>query len=54
MIPKFGWYYCELHGLFEMVASSQDRLLLYLLGDKGYPIFFWFMISQKEYGEHLI
>jgi hypothetical protein len=53
VLRKFGLYYCALHGgLFDMVASSQDRLLLYLLEDKGYPLFFWFMISQKEYGEH--
>jgi hypothetical protein len=53
VLKKFGLYYCALHGgLFDMVASSQDRLLLYLLGDKGYSVFFWFMISQKEYGEH--
>jgi hypothetical protein len=53
VLRKFRLYYCALHGgLFDMVASSQDRFSLYLLGDKGYPIFFWFMLSQKEYGEH--
>jgi hypothetical protein len=41
VLRKFGLYYCALHGgLFDTVASSQDRLSLYLLGDKGYPINF--------------
>jgi hypothetical protein len=48
VLRKLDLYYCALHGgLFDMVASSQDRLSFYLLGNKGYPIFFWFMISQK-------
>ncbi len=43
---------CVTWGIFDMVASSQHRLSFYLLGDKGHSVIFWFMISQKEYGEH--
>ncbi len=34
-----------------MVTRSQDGIPPYLLGDKGYPLFMWFITSHKEDGE---
>jgi hypothetical protein len=31
-----------------MAIGLQDRMSLYIFGDKHYPPFFWFMTSHKE------
>jgi hypothetical protein len=48
-VLKMSWLYK--HGLqggfFNMVTCSQDGFPPYLLRDKGYPLFPWFMTPHK-------
>jgi hypothetical protein len=46
-------YHHALHGgLFDVVVGSQNTLPLYIFGDKGYPLFYWFMILDKKIKQH--
>jgi hypothetical protein len=51
---KFDLYInAQYKGLIEVNRGS-NGFLLYLLGDKGYPLILWIMTQFKEEGQHTI
>jgi hypothetical protein len=53
VLRKYRLYHHALHGgLFDVVVGSQDTLPIYIFGDKGYPLFYWFMIPNKKNKQH--
>lgn len=53
VLKTYRLYHHALHGgLFDVVVGSQDRLPFYIFGNKGYPLFYWFMIPHKKVRQH--